>query len=911
MHGTPRKHITFLDLVNAGGWTRRGVHAHRPCPFHADSKDAFFLTDSDRLLWGCRRCSDNGSGRIDWDTFKAHLEEIGFPVPESQRSAFVWKAVDGRTREQYRWDRPTGDKDVRWSKPTAGTPKPNELMYEERRAGATMSVVVEGANAARAAAKHLQTVNVFAIPTSSSVPTPESLARIPTGFIVCWPDRDTAGHKAMAQVIERLQPRPVMLVDPKNLKGLPITKGADAANWTPPADRNPIEVLRDALVEPSPLSRIERVVSIDEKEPALDALPMALGRGLLMIHGDRLMVVTDKGRGELRVLDPRSGAWHEDDPDLMIWLEDFARQRISYAGRVAATSNEEDGARALVAAESRRRSAARKFSRALREGIGPIREVILSAYKSARLEGKDVSEVTTCDIRELDQDGRYLACANGVIDLHTAKLLSASKGRSKKLTAQAPHEYHPWDEHPPGVRADIDRLFAHLEPSVVDYWWRCLAFAILGLNERVIYCGVGPPKAGKGSVLAALRNALGEELCSLPPASALEVSDRSAKGRPDPEMKFFVEPYRLALCDEAIRQLDIRFLNRASGGTLVTFRRLRENFDRSLRPTATIIMFCNEEAIPRFGLENEGMSDRFREIRYTAVPEDQRISGFRPRMQSDPAIGAAMLARLVLEASKLVSHEEAPEAPPLVRNWSRERASMEIGPVGDMASKFKAKPGGWVAVPDAWAAYTDMCGESANVEECEGVRRSGFARRLRAIRPDLGAPRRWRNQQGKPVQAWRGWELLDEAEAETVELETGTADSWETFSGEPWIRMRDEADGSYRWVLDPGFYLPIDDPDATAGILNMLQECEMQVQAEINRYPTRDALLRDRETLKPNEEWIVKYGREELNLGRRPDRTLNEDARRCVAIERAILLRGETISQTYQKLTGGRQRPRW
>ena len=506
--------------------------------------------------------------------------------------------------------------------------------------------------------------------------------------------------------------------------------------------------------------------------------------------------------------------------------------------------------------------------------MGPIREVIHSAYKSALLEGKDVSEVTTCDIQELDQDGRYLACANGVIDLHTAKLLSGSEGRSKKLTAQAPHEFHPWDEHPPDVRADINRLFAHLEPSVVDYWWRCLAFAILGLNERVIYCGVGPPKAGKGSVLAALRNALGEELCSLPPASALEVSDRSAKGRPDPEMKFFVVPYRLAICDEAIRKLDIRFLNRASGGTPVTFRRLRENHDRSLRPTATIIMFCNEEGVPRFGLENEGMIDRFREIRYAAVPEDQRISGFRPRMQNDQAIGAAMLARLVLEASTLVSHDTAPEAPPVVRNWSRQRASMEIGPIGDVAARFKAKPGGWVATPDAWAAYTDMCGESANVEECEGVRRSGFARRLRAILPKLGAPRRWRNQQGKPVQAWRGWELIDEAELEAKEeaSETIAVDGWEfELGGELWMRTRDKAGEPYRWMLNPGFGWPDDDPDRDgwAGILDWIATSEALVQEEIDHYPTRDALLENRETLTPNEKWIVKYGQEELNLGKR------------------------------------------
>ena len=95
------------------------------------------------------------------------------------------------------------------------------------------------------------------------------------------------------------------------------------------------------------------------------------------------------------------------------------------------------------------------------------------------------------------------------MDLHTGEVLPATEGRATLVSVAAPHEYRPWPEHSADARADVDRLFAHVEGHDSDYWWASRAYALHGRPSRRFYLMRGGTGGGTPALFNALHAALG------------------------------------------------------------------------------------------------------------------------------------------------------------------------------------------------------------------------------------------------------------------------------------------------------------------------------------------------------------------------------------------------------------------
>ena len=215
------------------------------------------------------------------------------------------------------------------------------------------------------------------------------------------------------------------------------------------------------------------------------------------------------------------------------------------------------------------------------------------------------------------------------MDLHTGEVLPATEGRATLVSVAAPHEYRPWTEHSAEARADVDRLFAHVEGHDSDYWWASLAYALHGRPSRRFYLMLGGTGGGKTALFNALHAALGPYV-SEPEPGALMVSRAVNETGLSPPRGAFVSPIRLALVDEVkAGVVDTRIVTRLSGDGRITWRNLKAAL-RTDAATATIVFACNTGHVPRLSLHDEAVAARLREIPYPTV--------FNP----DPDFGARM-----------------------------------------------------------------------------------------------------------------------------------------------------------------------------------------------------------------------------------------------------------------------------
>ena len=241
-----------------------------------------------------------------------------------------------------------------------------------------------------------------------------------------------------------------------------------------------------------------------------------------------------------------------------------------------------------------------------------------------------------------------------------------------------------------------------------------------------------------------------------PPTSGLNPSD----------LKFQC-PARFALVDEVNQgRVDHTKLKRLSGDAPITARDLHER-ERTRRATATILLAANIGEVPRLGLHDPAMADRFREIPYPSVPATHRRAAgndtYKQRMQTDPEVGAAMLARLVQECIQQSDATEPPQPPDSVKRASAARAQADAGDLGDFALRLEASdaPYDRLAVQEAWAAFAEFVGGRQDDREVAGIKRAWFARRLAERVPGLPQPKPTKIH-GRTLQAWHGWRLRDD-----------------------------------------------------------------------------------------------------------------------------------------------------
>ena len=600
---------------------------------------------------------------------------------------------------------------------------------------ATAVCIVEGEKAADALASAVSTMLVLGTITgASSVPDAEVLQPvIDTGLpVYLWPDRDAEGAKHM-QRVAALIPGALVIADAP-----PDTKGADAADWARLTDRPSWESLVATAVAWSAAPPAPAPSTPTTPVASFDVTAGEVARRVIDTAGDKLLIVDDGDYGTGYLVDER-GIWLGGGAVWVAVLMVIERQMLGDLIASGLTG------KALMAAVA-------QVQRLKRPGmVEQVRPMLRGTLLDMRASDPAAAPgVTECQLPDLDANMRYMGAMNGVIDLHAGTLMPPTDGRLALVTIAAPVAF---DED--AVHDDVHRLFAHLEPEAVNWWWRVLGFHLLGSPSRRFYVVVGPPNGGKTTLANAIAGTLGP-YASRPADDALEARPGGSAGL-SPELEAFTVPRRWALIDEAPRlKIAAPLLKRLSGDGSQTFRRLHEQL-RTVPATATVLLICNPESVPRFRLQDEAMADRLRELPYPPVRDLE--PGFKERIKTDE-FRRAFLAKLVAAAAG-EKPGEPPDAPSLVLQASADRIAEDVGELGAFARRI-VRGSAVLTITDLWKAWCEHHEELPVVSEAGGIGKRRLSSALRGHVPGLPAAKAFSNA-GAKVRGWRGWELLDEA----------------------------------------------------------------------------------------------------------------------------------------------------
>lgn len=441
--------------------------------------------------------------------------------------------------------------------------------------------------------------------------------------------------------------------------------------------------------------------------------PAGLARQILHLHAPRILVVLPAadGRGgagsspknevtayALR----RGGIW---DPRAAPWCT-WTRQRLETyhdeAMAAAAQIEAKPDAKPEDARKLRRRAYGfLRTSKNCEDLAQQVRRAVhQAAYPLAGPDaGTDFPELTICNVEDLDRDTSMMGTRSGVIDLRTAKLLSEADARKKLITTWTPVRWTPDADQAP-----VDQLFEH-QPDKGKDFLDGMGHAMHGQPSRRFYTVVGEPNGGKTAVLRAVGMALGPQYCTTPPSSAMGRS-RGDAGEHTAGLELHMPPARVAVYDdvELTKANPIR-LKQVSGDSTIGYRKLREN-PRQATSTATVFFASNPEEVPVFGLKDEALADRIREIEWAPVPRAALDPDLKQRWTQDEALREALLVRLVEHAAKAVVGR--PPESDRMKEASASRLAKDIGEIAHIANRLKQDRNSVVASSVLWEAWCKL-----------------------------------------------------------------------------------------------------------------------------------------------------------------------------------------------------------
>ena len=497
---------------------------------------------------------------------------------------------------------------------------------------------------------------------------------------------------------------------------------------------------------PAPVQRQgDSVVDLyAERKNTYGVTSLLNAKRLLMKYGDRLLVVhdTDGRISDLRVADEH-GIWTTGTTTLLGWMSDVAERLIDKAREDGldrldprywvSTLNALNRLQEPVTLDGTRKEAATALEQLQREGLpGKARQVV------------------ACRPEELDANLQYLGVANGVVDLHTGRLLPPEEGRRALLTVRTEVAFDPAATHPA-----MDSLFAHLPSEVAQWWWLVFGFHLRGHPSRRFYVVVGPKSGGKSTVVNALERCLGPYLRR--PGDTALAPTRGRNAGLSPEMECFTTPVRLAIFDEVANlRVAAPLLKRLSGDGGQTYRPLYKA-ERTERVTATVMFICNEGSEPHLRLEDEALADRFRRLPYPTLPNPD--PAMKDTVETEE-FAQALLARLVAAAA-VATARVPPEEPDEVKRYTVERMSEDAGALGEFAKRIV--PGaGTLTVAELWAGWCEHNGKASSpdrIQEIGGISKRRLSGLLREYLLGRLPEPKSTTVDGKNVRGWRGWKL--------------------------------------------------------------------------------------------------------------------------------------------------------
>lgn len=251
----------------------------------------------------------------------------------------------------------------------------------------------------------------------------------------------------------------------------------------------------------------------------------------------------------------------------------------------------------------------------------------------------------------IDRNPWLLACANGVLDLRTAKF---SPGRPRDyLLKSIAVDWLGLDTPCPTWDAFFAEIHQH-DPEVIDFLYRLFGYALTGhTSEHFIGFFLGDGRNGKGTMFELLRYLMGDLGWSISPELILEQKNARSSAGPSPDL-MSLHGRRIVIASESDenRRVSLERVKRLTGGDTINARAPHDRFETNITPTWKLFFYTNH--VPSNIARDFAMRQRLVYLQYPlkfvddpdpADPNQRRKNPELPGLLRDEASG--ILARLV------------------------------------------------------------------------------------------------------------------------------------------------------------------------------------------------------------------------------------------------------------------------
>ena len=273
------------------------------------------------------------------------------------------------------------------------------------------------------------------------------------------------------------------------------------------------------------------------------------------------------------------------------------------------------------------------------EGWGSVKKALRAAYDRLAAEGLIPEGLTVIGRDDIDANLRYLGAPNGVVDLHTTKLLSPAEVVERRafIHCSIPDDYDPDATHPA-----VDIIMPE-EPATPEmaWWYQARGVALTRSPNREIFVHINRPGSGKTTVGNGDRCSFGADYVTTTPSGTFAKPKFSSGPSGHNSGVFALEsPVRIVYIIEADSDLHPEPLNAHSGGESSTpARDVGEKFT-NFRVTGHLVIQANvpdngDETSVRLNLGRKGgsdaraaLADRMKFIVMPALDPEARDPGF-------------------------------------------------------------------------------------------------------------------------------------------------------------------------------------------------------------------------------------------------------------------------------------------
>jgi putative DNA primase/helicase len=242
---------------------------------------------------------------------------------------------------------------------------------------------------------------------------------------------------------------------------------------------------------------------------------------------------------------------------------------------------------------------------------------------------------------QFDADGWLLNVKNGVVDLHTGKLLPHR--REDLLTKICPVSYDP------EARSDLwDSFLKRILPDeeLRSFVQRAMGSSCSGdTSEEKLFFPYGPTSTGKSTFLAAIAAALGPDYATTADFETFLTRERLTGSPRNDIARLAGKRLVISLEVEDGKHLAEALVKQLTGGDIVAARFLyHESFE--FLPMFTLWLAAN--CRPTVRDDDDAIWRRILQIPFTVqIPESERDATVKARLRNPQEAGAAVLAWLV------------------------------------------------------------------------------------------------------------------------------------------------------------------------------------------------------------------------------------------------------------------------